>query len=88
MLTGNIEPQLRKFLEERLPSYMIPAAFISLPEMPLTPNGKVDRLELARLEVSSALAEETFVAPRTRTESTIAAMAAHRLVFAFQRAGG
>jgi len=79
MLTGNIEPQLRKFLEERLPSYMIPAAFISLSEMPLTPNGKIDRRALAKLEVSSALAEETFVAPRTQTESIIAAIWAELL---------
>jgi amino acid adenylation domain-containing protein len=73
-LTGNIEPRLRKYLEERLPSYMIPATYISLPAMPLTPNGKIDRLELARLEVSSTLAAETFVAPRTQTEATIAAI--------------
>jgi amino acid adenylation domain-containing protein len=72
MLTDNIEPRLRKYLEERLPTYMIPATYIPLPAMPLTPNGKIDRQELARLEVSSTLATETFVAPRTQTEATIA----------------
>ena len=71
---GRLVPQLRSYLEERLPGYMIPAAFVLLPQMPLTPNGKVNRQELAQLEVGNALTEAGYVAPRNETEQRIAAI--------------
>ncbi len=67
---------LRSFLAERLPGYMIPSAFVILEELPLTPNGKVDRAALGRRalpapgEPDSAASEAA--PPRTELEKTLA----------------
>ena len=42
----NFSTQLRRFLQDKLPDYMIPAIFMMLEEMPLTPNGKINRRAL------------------------------------------
>jgi non-ribosomal peptide synthetase component E (peptide arylation enzyme) len=39
-------PQVRSFLQSKLPDYMIPNAFVLLDKFPLTPNGKIDRKAL------------------------------------------
>lgn len=64
--------ELRRVVQERLPDYMVPSAFVFLEAMPLTPTGKVDRRALpppsmARLDMRSA-----FAAPRTLIEETLA----------------
>ena len=65
-------PQLRAFLQEKLPNYMIPSAFVVLEAMPLTPNGKVDRRALpAPDKTSRTLLDVELVAPRTPTEEII-----------------
>ncbi|MFP5287286.1 MAG: condensation domain-containing protein, partial [Thermoanaerobaculia bacterium] len=61
---------LNRSLRERLPDYMVPAAFVPLAAMPLTANGKVDRKALPAPE--QPVAREGFVAPRTREEETLA----------------
>jgi acyl carrier protein len=71
---SRLVPRLRSYLEEKLPSHMIPAAFLLLPEMPLTPNGKVDRRQLAQLDPGAAISKESFVAPRNETEAAVAAI--------------
>ncbi|MFP2933624.1 amino acid adenylation domain-containing protein, partial [Pyxidicoccus sp. 3LG] len=63
---------LRGFLQQDLPEYMVPSAFVALAVVPLTANGKVDRKALPVPEVS--LAAEDFIAPRTPTEELLASL--------------
>ncbi len=64
--------QLRRFLSDRLPPYMVPSAFVRLSGLPLTPNGKVDRAALPPPGDPSAELTGDRVAPRTPAEQAIA----------------
>ncbi|MBS9386560.1 MAG: amino acid adenylation domain-containing protein [Dolichospermum sp. BR01] len=63
--------ELRSFLKEKLPDYMIPNAIVILESLPLTSNGKIDRRSLPVPE-SRAGIEESLVAPRTPVEEKLA----------------
>ncbi|HEY0735639.1 MAG TPA: amino acid adenylation domain-containing protein, partial [Herpetosiphonaceae bacterium] len=63
---------LRAFLRDRLPEYMIPALVVPLETIPLTPSGKIDRKALPRPDGERPDLAATFVAPRTPTEERVA----------------
>ena len=68
--------ELHALLAETLPAYMVPSAFVLLPELPLTPNGKLDRKALPVPEWTSS---QEYVAPRNQLETELAGIFADLL---------
>ncbi|WP_233166665.1 non-ribosomal peptide synthetase, partial [Archangium sp. Cb G35] len=70
--------ELRDFLRQRLPEYMVPSAFVVLAALPLTANGKVDKKALPAPD-GSALSQRAFLPPVTGTERALAGIWAQLL---------
>ena len=71
-LVGNFDAgELRQYLSQRLPDYMVPAAFMAIDAVPLTPSGKVDRKALPHPEITTVAA---YTAPRSETEKVLCAI--------------
>ncbi|MEH1799485.1 MAG: non-ribosomal peptide synthetase [Nostoc sp.] len=80
-LTAYIIPQynskythnkLRGFLQQRLPNYMVPSAFVMLESLPLTANGKVDRHKLPAPGRERPQLEQAYISPQTDLERLLA----------------
>ncbi|WAS90947.1 non-ribosomal peptide synthetase/type I polyketide synthase [Nannocystis punicea] len=71
-VAGEVAAELRAFLRRSLTEAMIPTAFMALPAMPLTPNGKIDKRALPRPEDEATAS--TSVPPRSELEASLAAI--------------
>jgi amino acid adenylation domain-containing protein len=63
--------EIRRFLGDRLPPYMIPSAFVPVAEFPLTPSGKLDRKALPPPGIPTPEMAKTFVEPVTPIEKQL-----------------
>jgi amino acid adenylation domain-containing protein len=66
-----VKSELRDYLKQKLPDYMVPSAIVQIPSIPLTPNGKVDRRALPVPDIGIAL-HSGFVPPCTSTQADLA----------------
>jgi amino acid adenylation domain-containing protein len=76
-VVGSNEPtptvaELRGFLQERVPEFMIPSVFMFLDVLPLMPNGKIDRDALPSPDGARPQLDPAFVEPRTEIEELVA----------------
>jgi amino acid adenylation domain-containing protein len=73
-MTRQLAPRLREWLEQRVPAYMVPSAFVMLGALPLTANGKVDRRLLPDPDWFLSSQEGEREEPHSETETQLAAI--------------
>ncbi|BAZ14328.1 amino acid adenylation domain-containing protein [Calothrix sp. NIES-4071] len=78
---------LRAFLKQKLPEYMIPVAYVILESLPLTPAGKVNRHALPKIDTLNLNVEENYVAPQTDVEQVLVEIWANILTMRKQPIG-
>lgn len=66
------EDEIKAFLSETLTDYMVPTVYVQLDEMPLTPNGKVNRKALPQPTITPMATQSAFVEPEGEMEKAIA----------------
>lgn len=71
--------QLKRFLAQELPDYMVPSSFIVLEKLPLTASGKLDRQALPTPEQAESTQKRPYVAPGTPVEEVLAGLWAELL---------
>jgi amino acid adenylation domain-containing protein len=81
LVAGRERPaaELRSLLERTLPGYMVPAAFVYLPALPLTAGGKVDRKALPEPDATPPGLAARYVAPRDEAEELLCGLFAEVL---------
>jgi thioester reductase-like protein len=72
-MSQNVEPEtLREYLGSRLPAYMVPSYFIGMKELPMTPNGKVNRKELLKPDRETIIKKPVDYSDMSETERKMA----------------
>ncbi|MFT7464341.1 MAG: amino acid adenylation domain-containing protein [Pseudohongiellaceae bacterium] len=84
-LSRKLAPEIRSALGARLPEYMVPTLVVALDEMPLSPNGKVDRKRLPEPDTSRPDLEAAYQEPSTPVEEVVAGVWSE--VLSFDRVG-
>jgi acyl-CoA synthetase (AMP-forming)/AMP-acid ligase II len=71
---GNLLPELRAYLKNTLPAFMVPTAFVVLDALPLTPNGKIDRKALPAPDRTRQESAADYQAPKHELEQIVASV--------------
>jgi amino acid adenylation domain-containing protein len=71
---ADLPAKLHSLLASKLPEYMIPAAIVPLEKLPQTPNLKIDRKALQKMELTAPITEVSYTAPETPQQIKLAAI--------------